>query len=123
FIFAIRASSFVSRALRSTEIRIDKIELDPAAQGFIDELNEEGELRIVTNRRETGDVTEYRFKEHEKRIDNHIPSSDPVLFYEIETGDASEFTGKLKIRGIDIDGYKILRTEAPAVPNAIAAFL
>ena len=34
-----------------------------------------------------------------------------------------EFKGKLKIRGVDIGGYKILRTQAPAVPNAIAALL
>ena len=123
FIFAIIATSFISRAMRSTEIRIDKIELDDAAQAFIDELNDEGEIRIVTNRRETGDMTEYRFKEHEKRVDNHIPSSDPVVFYEIEPGDASEFKGKLFIRGVDVEGYKILRTQAPAVPNAIAGFL
>lgn len=123
FIFSIIATSFISRALRSTEIRIDSIELDDAARRFIEDAETEGEIRIVTNRRETGDMAEYRFKEHEKRIDNHIPSSDPVLFYEIETGDASEFKGKLKIRGIDIEGYRILRTQAPAVPNAIAAFL
>jgi len=123
FIFSIIAASFISRVLRSTEVRIDKIELDETAQRFVDDANSEGEIRIVTNRRETGDMAEYRFKEHEKRIDNHIPSSDPVLFYEIETGDASEFKGKLRIRGVDIDGYRILRTQAPAVPNAIAAFL
>lgn len=123
FIFAIIASSFVSRAMRSTEIRIDQIELDPAAQAFLDEVDAEGEIRIVTNRREEGDLTEYRFKEHEKRVDNHIPSSDPVIFYEIEPGDSSEFKGKLFIRGVDVEGYKILRTQAPAVPNAIAAFL
>jgi len=123
FIFAIIAASFISRVLRSTEVRIDKIELDDAANRFIDEADSEGEIRIVTNRRETGDMAEYRFKEHEKRVDNHIPSSDPVLFYEIETGDASEFKGRLKVRGLDIEGYRILRTQAPAVPNAIAAFL
>ncbi len=123
FIFAIIGASFVSRAMRSTEVRIDRIELDPAAQEFIKELNDEGEIRVVTNRRETGDMTEYRFKEHEKRVDNHIPASDPIVFYEVETGDASEFRGKLYIRGIDVEGYKILRTQAPAVPNAIAAFL
>lgn len=123
FIFAIIATSFVSRAMRSTEVRIDTIELDPAAKAFIDELDSEGEIRVVTNRRETGDMAEYRFKEHEKRVDNHIPSSDPIIFYEIETGDASEFKGRLFIRGIDVDGYKILRTQAPAVPNAIAGFL
>ncbi len=123
FIFAIIATSFISRAMRSTEIRIDKIELDEAAQAFIDDLNNEGEIRIVTNRKETGDMTEYRFKEHEKRVDNHIPSSDPIVFYEVETGDASEFKGKLFIRGVDVEGYRILRTQAPAVPNAIAGFL
>jgi len=123
FIFAIIFASFVSRALRSTEIRIDRIELDPIAEEFLSELQAAGEIRIVTNRRETGDVTEYRFKEHEKRIDNHIPSTDPVVFYEVMTGDASEFKGKMRIHGEDINGYKVLRTEAPAVPNAIAAFL
>lgn len=123
FIFSIIAASFISRVMRSTEIRIDEIELDPTALKFIEDLDAEGEIRIVTNRRETGDVAEYRFKEHEKRVDNHIPSSDPILFYEIETGDASEFRGRLYIRGVDVEGYKILRTQAPAVPNAIAAFL
>ena len=122
FIFTIIAASFISRAMRSTEIRIDNIVLDEKALEFVEEM-EAGDIRIVTNRREKGDVAEYRFKEHEKRIDNHIPSTDPVIFYEIDLGDASEFKGKLKIRGVDIDGYKVLRTESPAVPNAIAAFL
>jgi hypothetical protein len=122
FIISIIITSFISRAMRTTEVRIDEIVLDEKAQEFLDELRE-GEIRIVTNRRETGDIAEYRFKEHEKRVDNHIPSSDPILFYEIELGDASEFSGKLHIRGVDVAGYKILRTQAPAVPNAIAGFL
>jgi hypothetical protein len=122
FIFAIVLASFVSRAMRSTELRVEKIEFDAQAKEFINELAK-GEIRIVTNRRESGNVEEYRFKEHEKRVDNHIPSSDPILFYEIELGDASEFKGKLKICGTDIEGYKILRTKAPAVPNAIAGLL
>jgi hypothetical protein len=122
FILGIVLASFISRALRTTELRVEKIEFDEQARQFLNEMAQD-EIRIVTNRRETGDVEEYRFKEHEKRVDNHIPSSDPVLFYEIELGDASEFKGKLKIRGVDIDGYKILRTSAPAVPNAIAALL
>lgn len=122
FIVGIVIASFVSRALRSTEIRIDKIVFDEAAREIVDDMML-GEIRIVTNRREKGDVSEYRFKEHEKRIDNHIPSNDPIIFYEIDLGDASEFSGTLNIRGVDIDGYRVLRTEAPAVPNAIAGFL
>jgi hypothetical protein len=123
FIAGIVIASFVSRAMRTTEIRIEKIELDATAKEFLRELSSEGDVRIVTNRRETGDITEYRFKEHEKRIDNHIPSTDPILFYEIDVGDASEFSGKLQICGADVGGYKILRTKSPAVPNAIAALL
>ncbi len=122
FISGIVIASFISRAMRTTEIRIEKIELDAAAKQFISEMAE-GEIRIVTNRRELGTIEEYRFKEHEKRIDNHIPSSDPIIFYEIDVSDASEFTGKLKVSGVDLAGYKILKTHAPAVPNAIAALL
>jgi hypothetical protein len=122
FILGIVVASFVSRAMRTTEVRVEKIELDDTARAFIKEIAGE-EIRIVTNRREAGDVGEYRFKEHEKRIDNHIPATDPVLFYEVNIGDASEFTGKLKICGVEVAGYKILRASAPAVPNAIAALL
>ena len=122
FILGIIITSFISRAMRTTEVRIDKIEFDAQAQEFLNELAE-GELRIVTNRREGGDMAEYRFKEHEKRVDNHIPASDPIVFYEVDLSDASDFRGKLKIRGVDVAGYKVLRTEAPAVPNAIAGLL
>ncbi len=122
FIFTIIITSFISRIMRSTEVRIDKIVLDDKAKEILNEIAL-GEIRIVTNRREVGDTAEYRFNEHEKRVDNHIPSSDPVIFYEINLTDASEFKGKLNIRGYDIDGYKVLRTDSSAVPNAIAAFL
>lgn len=122
FILAIVVSSFVSRAMRTTELRVETIEFDEKAREFLND-QAEGEFRIVTNRREVGNVSEYRFKEHEKRIDNHIPATDPILFYEVELGDASEFSGSLFVRGVDVDGYRILRTVSPAVPNAIAALL
>jgi hypothetical protein len=123
FIFAIIAVSFISRSLRSTEVRIDRLELDENAKQFIKELTTGGEIRVITNRRESGDAVEYRFKEHEKRLDNHIPATDQVIFFEVDAGDASEFAGRMDVCGLDIGGYRVLRTEAPAVPNAIAAFL
>ncbi|MCC6328238.1 MAG: amino acid transporter [Acidobacteria bacterium] len=123
FIAGTVIASFISRAMRTTEIRIDKIEFDAPAERFLDDLASEGEVRIVTNRRESGDVAEYRYKEHEKRMDNHIPSTDPILFYEVEIGDASEFSGKLAVSGKEVGGHRILSTRSPAVPNAIAALL
>jgi hypothetical protein len=124
FILTIVATSFLSRVWRTTELRVEKIELDATAKEYIDELIRQGsEIRIVANRRDTGDAAEYRLKEREKRADNHIPTRDPVLFFEVTPSDASEFSGVLRVRGVDVDGYRVMRSESPAVPNAIAAFL
>ncbi|MCA1633912.1 MAG: amino acid transporter, partial [Acidobacteria bacterium] len=124
FILTIVVTSFMSRVWRTTELRVEKIELDAPAQDYINDLIKRGcEVRIVANRRDTGDVSEYQFKEREKRLDNHIPTRDPVIFFEVTPSDASEFAGVLKIRGVDVEGYRVMRAESPAVPNAIAAFL
>ena len=122
FIGAIVFTSFLSRIKRSMEVRIKRIELDEKAVEMIKELSST-EIRIIANRRDQGTVAEYRQKEMEKRGDNHIPSADPILFFEVETGDASEFTGTLLVKGVEVNGYRILRTESPAVPNAIAGFM
>ncbi|HEX7774182.1 MAG TPA: hypothetical protein VF435_17285, partial [Pyrinomonadaceae bacterium] len=122
FIFAIVLSSLFSRVWRSTELRVERIELDDTAREFVRKAAK-GTVRIITNRCDRGDALEYEAKEKEKRLDNHIPAGEPILFFEVTPGDASEFSGVLKVRGESVDGFKILRTESPAVPNAIAAFL
>lgn len=122
FIVAIVVSSLFSRVWRSTELRVERVELDDKAREFIRKAAK-GTVRIITNRIDRGDVAEYEFKEKEKRLDNHIPGGEPILFFEVTPGDASEFSGVLKIRGEQVDRFQILRTESPAVPNAIAAFL
>jgi hypothetical protein len=104
-------------------VRFHKVELDAKAQTFIRELAHKGNIRIIANRRDKGNLDEYFFKEKEQREDIHIPSEDAVIFFEVRPGDASDFTEVLKVRGVALDKYKILRTKSPAVPNAIAAFL
>jgi hypothetical protein len=124
FILAITIASFISRALRSTELRVDKVVLDETAKQMIDAAVCQGrKVRVVANRREIGDANEYRFKEKEKREANHIPEGDPILFLEIKIGDASEFSGVMRVRGVQVGDYRVLRTKSPAVPNAIAALL
>ncbi len=122
FIVSIIGVSFISRAMRSTELRVEAVELNDTALQFIEEAKR-GTIRIIANRQDRGDVDEYRLKEKEERWNNHIPSNDPVLFFEVRPGDASDFSGMLKVRGVQVGNYKILRTKSPAVPNAIAAFL
>jgi hypothetical protein len=122
FILSIVLSSLISRVWRTTELRVERVELDDAARDFIRDAAK-GTVRIITNRCDRGDPLEYEIKEREKRTDNHIPPGEPILFFEVTPGDASEFSGILRIRGEKVDGYRVLRAESPAVPNAIAAFL
>jgi hypothetical protein len=122
FIGSIILTSLVSRVWRSTELRIERIEIDDTAQRFITEASR-GEIRLIANQLDTGDAREYFLKEKEVREDTHLPPGEPVLFFEVTVRDASEFEDVLKVKGVEVDGYRVLRAESSAVPNAIAAFL
>lgn len=122
FIGVIIATSLVSRVWRSTELRVEQIDMDETARRFIAEENQD-KIRLIANRLNEGDSSEYFLKEKEVREDNHIPPKDSVLFLEVQISDASEFTNTIQIRGIQVGEYRILRTQSAAVPNAIAAIL
>jgi hypothetical protein len=124
FILGIVVISLISRVARTTEIRADHIEFDDAARRFItDSLAHDGQLHLVANRRQAGDQAEYDDKEATQRGMNPVPWAADVLFLEIDVVDPSEFSGALCVRGVEIDGHRVLRADAPAAPNAIAAIL
>ena len=122
FILSIVIASLISRVLRTTELRVDKLELDDVARDFISEAGR-GTIRIIANRKDQGDLVEYQTKEREKRADNHIPQGERILFFEVTPGDASEFSDVLRVQGVNVGGFKVLRTSSPAIPNAIAGLL
>ncbi|BFM40801.1 amino acid transporter [Synechocystis sp. LKSZ1] len=122
FILSIITTSLISRIWRSTEIRTEMITLDETAQAFVQQESQHL-IRIIANRRNTGDEAEYYEKEREVREDNHIPTDESVLFLEIDISDASEFVENLAIEGVKVGPYRILRAHSAAVPNAIAAIL
>ncbi|HEY9643813.1 MAG TPA: hypothetical protein V6C57_25205, partial [Coleofasciculaceae cyanobacterium] len=122
FIGAIILTSLVSRVWRSTELRAEYIEIDETASRFIAEENQ-GTIRMIANRLNVGDEQEYLLKEREVREDNHIPPTDSVLFLEVQISDASEFADIIRVKGVEVGKYRILRTQSAAVPNAIAAIL
>jgi hypothetical protein len=123
FILGIVTTSLVSRTLRSTELRVLGIQPDPVAQQFIDDAARGGEINIIANRPGSGDRSEYEDKLREARETHHLTADDPVLFLEVLRGDASEFSEMLVVRGVSVDGYRVLRSKSPAIPNAIAALL
>ncbi|MFD9434300.1 amino acid transporter [Streptomyces sp. NPDC060002] len=124
FIFGIITISLVSRISRTTELRADKIVFDETARQFItDTLAHDNAINIITNRRQAGDGAEYADKEREQRATNPVPGLADILFLEIDVVDPSDFSETLTVHGVEIDGYRILRAEAPAAPNAIAAIL
>ncbi|ATZ28696.1 hypothetical protein SLAV_34625 [Streptomyces lavendulae subsp. lavendulae] len=124
FIAGIIVVSLVSRVSRTTELRADSIVFDEAARRFVtDTIAFDNAVNIIANRRETGDGAEYAGKEREQRGSNPVPGPADVMFLEIDVVDPSDFSETLTVRGIEVDGHRILRAEAPAAPNAIAAIL
>jgi hypothetical protein len=122
FIIAIIVTSLISRAMRSTELRVTGVEMDEQADEFLRDYQGK-DIRIIANEPDARDETEYREKETEERADHHIPPGDQVLFLEVTVPDSSEFEDVLRVTGEERFGYRILRVEAPAIPNAIAALL
>ena len=124
FIAGIILISFVSRIWRTLELRVDSVELDLRALQFVQEAVEKGDtIRIIPNRPETKDKSEYDRKEMETRRDHDIPDNEQILFIEITIQDASNFIGQVKVRGHEVEGYRVLRATGVAVPNSLAALL
>ncbi len=122
FIVAIVVTSLISRATRSTELRVEGVCFDETARRFLREAAA-GEIRLIANEPDARDEAEYVEKEKEQREDHHLSPDEPILFLEVTVPDASEFASTLRVTGEERYGYRILRVEAASVPNAIAALL
>jgi len=123
FIAGIILTSLISRVWRSTELRVTQVLVDDTARRFIEEAASGDEIHIIANHPDERNAREYLLKEREQRAENNIPHGATVLFLEVTVTDASEFAPTLQVRGEEIGGYRVLRVESSAVPNAIAALL
>ncbi|WP_188196056.1 amino acid transporter [Nonomuraea sp. SYSU D8015] len=120
FVVAIVVVSLISRATRSTELRVTHISLDNHARRFI---NEAGEIYLIANEPHTRDAKEYIDKAREAWALHRLRTSEGLLFLEVTIPDASEFAGELRVTGEERHGFRILRMQSTTVANAIAALL
>ncbi|WP_106214764.1 APC family permease [Glaciihabitans tibetensis] len=124
FIGGIIAISLISRVYRATELRVERVEFNSTAQRLITAaLGTDGQLTLIANRRKTGDVDEYAEKELDQRGMNLVPTKARVLFLEVDVVDPSTFSRTLRVKGVEVGGYNVLRVEGSVVPNSIAAIL
>lgn len=122
FITIMIATSLISRAVRSTELRIRGVELDDQAQALVTERQDEP-IRIVPRkpRPETDESLERA--DQETRYLHNLPKEEPLYFFEVERTDASSFEETLQVSGERIGNHAVLRAKSPVVANAIAATL
>ncbi|WP_113705083.1 amino acid transporter [Nonomuraea lactucae] len=121
FIVAIIVTSLISRATRSTELRVTEVHLDPLAEEYVNEAC--GDIHLIANEPHKRDQAEYNEKLREQWINHRLRSSEPIMFVEVSVPDASEFETELHVKGEERYGHKILTIESSAVPNTLAALL
>ncbi len=122
FILAVTVLSLVSRTVRSTELRTQRVEFDEAAVRFIAEDSDQV-IRVAAHRPNEKTPEEYERKARTIKVEHSLPMNEYLIFLEIDLVDASRFDAPLHIRGERVGKHLILRTESPAIANAIAAIL
>jgi hypothetical protein len=122
FILTMVVTSLLSRALRSTELRITGIRLDEPARDLFQE--ERGRvIRIVARRPRAETEQELDDVDAKVRYYHNLSAEDCLYFFEVERGDASEFEQQLSVSGERVGKHRVLRARSPVVPNAFAALL
>ena len=122
FIVGILVTSFISRAMRSTELRICKVDITPTADRIIDE-HRGANVRLVARRLSGSPMQDYEELNTCIRESHHIGEHEQLIFVEVERGDTSDFDSDMCVNGVQEGGYAILRTCAQSIPNAFAALL
>jgi hypothetical protein len=122
FIGTILLVSFVSRATRSTELRITGVELDAEAEDIIRSAGRVS-LRFIPRKPKPTTADDLDRLDKLVRRVHGLPENAKIVFLEVEKTDASDFAERLTVQGERLDKHCILSARSPIVANSIAAFL
>lgn len=122
FIISIVATSLVSRAVRSTELRIQSVEFDDAASRLLAEDHDQL-IRLVARKPRAEGATSLDQADRDIRALHTLSPDETIYFFEVELADASEFAVTLQVKGERVGHHCILTARSPVVANAIAAVL
>lgn len=122
FVCIMILSSLISRAIRSTELRITSVTLTDDAQALLAE-DEDQVIYLIARKYREETEQDLDIASRDTRVCHNLPDSERVYFLEIQRGDASEFSDTLVVTGKRIGKHSVLHARSPVVANAIAAIL
>jgi hypothetical protein len=123
FIATIMFTSFVSRATRSTELRITGVDFSTEVICLVHDSGDQP-IRLIARRPKAVTTVEDLDRiEALVRKFHGLPEHVPILFLEVERTDASEFAEHLMVDGARLGKHCILHARSPMVANSIAATL
>ncbi|MEH0109285.1 amino acid transporter [Tersicoccus sp. MR15.9] len=123
FIVAILVVSFVSRVMRSFELRETGVTFDDAALAMLRAANSPDGVTVIAHEAGHGGPGQYAEKLQEVTGRDHLPSGTHPLFLEVTVVDSSDFAVELDVHGVTVGDANVLRVTSPVVPNTIAAVL
>jgi len=122
FILSMMLTSLLSRALRSTELRITGIQFDEAARALLAD-DDDRIFHIVAHSPGGTKKEEYENADNNIRADHSIDPIECLYFFEVEPGNASDFEEKLQVTGRRVGPFRVLSAKSPVIANAFAALL
>jgi hypothetical protein len=122
FIFTMIFMSLVSRAFRSTELRITGIEIDQQAQAMLAESAHKTIRLIAWNPHNSQRKDRDQAKSDLREL-HGLRSEDHIYFMEVERGNTSDFNERLYIQGLREGSNRVLHARSAVVANSIAALL
>jgi hypothetical protein len=122
FILAMMFTSFLSRAMRSTELRITGIRWDKTALDLLED-DDDRIFHIVAHCPQSKFRADLDTADRDVRADHSIDPNECLYFFEVMPGDASDFEHSLLVTGRRVGSHRVLSAKSPVIANAFAALL